>query len=91
MSIGIRVLALVVHGRPLLLTSGSVRWMIRMKERERLRFRGTDPNMMYSGLFLGEDRKTEGIKKKHPKVKGLNRPAMFLGLQKPNKRNEKKK
>jgi hypothetical protein len=57
MSIGIRVLALVVHDRPLLLTSGSVRWMIRMKERERLRFRGTDPNMMDTGLFLAEDRK----------------------------------
>ena len=70
MSIGIRVLALVVHDRPLLLTSGSVRWMIRMKERERLRFRDTDPNMMGFQWLLGEDRKTESGKyRRNPKKK----------------------
>jgi hypothetical protein len=46
MSIGILVLALVVHDRPLLFTRGSVRWMILMTERERLRFSGTAANMM---------------------------------------------
>lgn len=45
MSMGILVLALVVHDRPPL-TRGSVRWMILMTERERLRFSGTDANML---------------------------------------------
>lgn len=49
MSIGMRVFALVVHDRLRLLTSGSVRWMILMTERERLRFRGTGWNMMVGG------------------------------------------
>jgi hypothetical protein len=46
MSMGIRVLALVVHDRPLLLTRGRVRWMILMRDRERLLFRGAATDMM---------------------------------------------
>ena len=46
MSMGIRVLALVVQDRPLLLTSGSVRWMILIKDRERLLLRGAARDMM---------------------------------------------
>jgi hypothetical protein len=46
MSMGILVLAFVVHVRPLLLTKGSVRWMILMTRRERLRFKGTACNIV---------------------------------------------
>jgi hypothetical protein len=57
MSMGILVLAFVVHARPLLLTNGSVRWMILMTRRERLRLRGTAWNIGGRKVCGGRGRK----------------------------------
>jgi hypothetical protein len=62
MSMGILVLALVVHDRPLLFTSGSVRWMILMTERERLRFSGIAANMAPGRMMKKEPAIKEAIK-----------------------------
>jgi hypothetical protein len=62
MSMGILVLALVVHARPLLLTNGSVRWMILMTRRERLRLRGTAWNIVVVRCAVDEDvRKAKAV------------------------------
>lgn len=50
--------------------------------------------MMSSGLLLGEDRENDMKTRKEEnreKEEGLNRPAMFLGLQKPNKQKERRR
>jgi hypothetical protein len=74
MSIGIRIFAWVVHVRLLLLTRGSVLWMILMTERERLRLRGTAWNMVVGGRRRGRANKKEK-KRKEASKKGSNRPA----------------
>ncbi len=72
-SIGIRFLAWVVQDRRLLFTKGSVRWIILMTDRERLRFRGIAWNMMV--VLLSE----ESEKEKE------NRPATLLSPEKEEK------
>lgn len=64
MSMGIRIFAWVVHIRLLLLTRGSVRWMILMTERERLRLRGTAWNMAVGGRKEKVIKRKEASKKK---------------------------
>jgi hypothetical protein len=83
MSMGILVLAFVVHVRPLLLTKGSVRWMILITRRERLRFRGTACNIVVVTTWP--------MKKERKRNITEDRPATFLDLEKETKqRNEQK-